>query len=74
MFAEDREMPNRQFSLALETCREKSESTYDVLSGLFNEMNTPGVTAGGRFKGTPYFNGGLFSEIPQIELSPEQLR
>jgi hypothetical protein len=74
MFAEDREMlPNRQFSLALETCREKNESTFDVLSGLFTEMNTPGVTAGGRFKGTPYFNGGLFSEIPQIELSPQQL-
>jgi len=74
MFAEDREMlPNRQFSLALETCREKGESTYDVLGGLFNAMNTPGVTAGGRFQGTPYFNGGLFSEIPQIDLSPEQL-
>jgi hypothetical protein len=74
MFAEDREMlPNRQFSLALEMCREKNESTFDVLSGLFTEMNTPGVTAGGRFKGTPYFNGGLFSEIPKIDLSPEQL-
>ena len=74
MFAEDREMlPNRQFSLALETCREKNENTFDVLGGLFNAMNTPGVTAGGRFKGTPYFNGGLFSEIPQIDLSPEQL-
>lgn len=74
MFAEDRDMlPNRQFSQALETCREKGESTYDVLGGLFNAMNTPGVTAGGRFKGTPYFNGGLFSEIPQIDLSPEQL-
>jgi SAM-dependent methyltransferase len=74
MFAEDRDMlPNRQFSLALETCREKNESTFDVLSGLFTEMNTPGVTAGGRFKGTPYFNGGLFSEIPRIDLSPEQL-
>jgi hypothetical protein len=74
MFAEDREMlPNRQFSLALETCREKGESTYDVLGGLFNAMNTPGVSPGGRFKGTPYFNGGLFSEIPQIDLSPEQL-
>jgi SAM-dependent methyltransferase len=74
MFAEDREMlPNRQFSLALETCREKNENTFDVLGGLFNAMNTPGVTAGGRFKGTPYFNGGLFSEIPQIDLSPDQL-
>jgi hypothetical protein len=74
MFAEDREMlPNRQFTLALDACREKKQSTYDVLSGLFIEMNTPGVTPGGRFKGTPYFNGGLFSEIPRIELSPEQL-
>ena len=74
MFAEDREMlPNRQFSRALESCREKQESTYDVLGGLFSAMNTPGVTPGGRFEGTPYFNGGLFSEIPQIELSPEQL-
>ena len=74
MFAEDREMlPNRQFSLALEMCREKNESTFDVLGGLFNAMNTPGVSPGGRFKGTPYFNGGLFSEIPQIDLSPEQL-
>ena len=74
MFAEDREMlPNRLFSLALETCREKKESTFDVLSGLFTAMNTPGVTPGGRFQGTPYFNGGLFSEIPQIELSPDHL-
>jgi SAM-dependent methyltransferase len=74
MFAEDRGMlPNRQFSLALEACREKKESTYDVLSGLFIEMNTPGITPGGRFLGTPYFNGGLFVEIPKIELSPGQL-
>lgn len=74
MFAEDRGMlPNRQFSLALEDCREKGDSTYDVLGGLFAAMNTPGETTGGRFKGTPYFNGGLFSEIPQIELSPDQL-
>ena len=74
MFAEDRGMlPHRQFSLALEDCRSKGESSYDVLSGLFDAMNTPGETPGGRFKGTPYFNGGLFSEIPRIELSPEQL-
>lgn len=74
MFAEDRGMlPNSQFSLALEACREKDESTYDLLSGLFTEMNTPGVTPGGRFQGTPYFNGGLFAEIPRIELAPSQL-
>ena len=54
-------------------CKEKGESTFDVLSGLFTEMNSPGVTSGGRFQGTPYFNGGLFSEIPRIELSGSQL-
>lgn len=74
MFAEDRGMlPNQQFSLALEQCINKRESTYDVLSGLFTEMNTRGVTPGGRFVGTPYFNGGLFAEIPRIELAPSQL-
>ncbi len=74
MFAEDRGMlPNRQFSLALEDCRERGDSTYDVLGGLFAAMNTHGETPGGRFKGTPYFNGGLFSEIRQIDLSPDQL-
>jgi len=74
MFAEDRGMlPNQQFSLALEACREKKESTYDMLSGLFTEMNTRGVTPGGRFQGTPYFNGGLFAEIPKRELSTSQL-
>jgi type II restriction/modification system DNA methylase subunit YeeA len=36
-------------------------------------MNTPGITPGGRFQGTPYFNGGLFAEIPRIELAPSQL-
>jgi SAM-dependent methyltransferase len=75
MFAEDRAMlPDRQFSLALEACKERRESTYDVLSGLFTEMNTPGITPGGRFKGTPYFNGGLFTEISRIELSDNQLK
>lgn len=74
MFAEDRGMlPDQQFSMALESCRENRESTFDVLSGLFTAMNSPGVTPGGRYKGTPYFNGGLFAEIPQIELSPSQL-
>ena len=74
MFAEDRGMlADQQFSMALESCRENRESTFDVLGGLFTAMNTPGVTPGGRYKGTPYFNGGLFASIPQIELSPSQL-
>jgi hypothetical protein len=50
------------------------ESTYDVLGGLFREMNTPGITPAGRFKGVDYFNGGLFQQIDPIELTPQELK
>jgi SAM-dependent methyltransferase len=36
-------------------------------------MNTPGKTPGGRFKGIPYFNGGLFANPARIELSLEEI-
>jgi hypothetical protein len=42
-----------------------------VLGNLFTEMNAAGVTPGGQFKGTPYFNGGLFAQIPRLELQGE---
>lgn len=69
MFAEDIGLlPRHSFSEALDAAA-NGESTYDLLGGLFREMNTPGTTAGGRFKGTPYFNGGLFSEIAAVDLT-----
>ncbi len=74
MFAEDRNLlPERYFSRALDLCKRTKESTFDVLGGLFQEMNSRGKTAAGRFKGVPYFNGGLFSEIPKIALSEGEL-
>lgn len=73
MFAEDRELlPNLQFTLALDACQ-GGQSSYDVLGNLFSEMNTPGVTPAGQFKGTAYFNGGLFAHIPRLELQAAEL-
>lgn len=73
MFAEDRDLlPNLQFTLALDACQ-GGQSSYDVLGNLFMEMNTPGVTPAGQFRGTPYFNGGLFASIPRLELQAAEL-
>ncbi|MCA1675665.1 MAG: N-6 DNA methylase, partial [Actinobacteria bacterium] len=36
-------------------------------------MNTPGVTGGGRYKGTPYFDGGLFAIVAPFELTGTEL-
>jgi len=49
------------------------EKSYDLISGLFREMNISGVTASGRYKGVEYFNGGLFENIYSIELTPNEI-
>jgi hypothetical protein len=68
MFAEDIGLlPLHLFSRAV-TDSLDGGSAYDLLFGLFREMNTPGVTPGGRYAGTPYFNGGLYREITPLEL------
>lgn len=73
MFAEDRELlPRDLFISCVQDCR-NGGSTYDVLGGLFREMNQPGITPAGRYKGVDYFNGGLFSTIHPIELTAEEL-
>lgn len=56
----------------LEDCDNPAKS-YDLLGGLFEAMNTPGRTAGGRFKGVDYFNGGLFANPARIELWPDEI-
>jgi len=50
-----------------------TESSYDDLGNLFIEMNTPGITPGGRFKGVPHFNGGLFAQPARLELSGPEI-
>jgi len=73
MFSEDIGLlPRHSFTEAVRDSLD-GESAYDLLFGLFREMNAPGVTAGGRFAGTDYFNGGLFREIEPFELQREEV-
>jgi type II restriction/modification system DNA methylase subunit YeeA len=75
MFAEDRGLlPDSLFVACVKDCLESSASSYDVLGGLFNAMNTPGITPAGRYKGVDYFNGGLFQQIDPIDLTPQELK
>ncbi len=74
MFAEDRGLlPNDLFVACVQDCL-NGASAYDLLGGLFQEMNRKGITPAGRYKGVDYFNGGLFSEIHAIELTTEELK
>jgi SAM-dependent methyltransferase len=73
MFAEDRQLlPRDLFVSCVQDCMNGS-SSYDLLGGLFREMNLPGKTPAGRYQGVDYFNGGLFSRIDPIELTREEL-
>jgi hypothetical protein len=77
MFAEDVHLlPTHLFTTAIRDCLESdnpSTTAYDLLYGLFREMNTPGPTSGGRFKGVPYFNGGLFASVVPVEIAQSEL-
>jgi SAM-dependent methyltransferase len=73
MFSEDHGLlPRDLFVSCIQDCI-NGASAYDVLGGLFREMNQPGITPAGRYKGVDYFNGGLFSVIHPIELTREEL-
>ena len=75
MFAEDRGLlPDSLFVACVKDCLESSASSYDVLGGLFQAMNTPGMTPAGRFQGVDYFNGGLFSKLDPIDLTQPELK
>ncbi|MGG6267539.1 DNA methyltransferase [Leptolyngbya sp. AN10] len=69
MFAEDRGLlPSGMFISCIQDCIEKRGRTYDIIGGLFHAMNQKGTTPAGRYAGTAYFNGGLFSIVHPIEL------
>jgi SAM-dependent methyltransferase len=68
LFAEDIGLlPKYLVAQLLEDCGTPAES-YDLIGGLFEQMNSPRRASGGRFKEVPYFNGGLFAEPARIEL------
>lgn len=74
MFAEDVELlPDKIFSRLIKECIENKVSTYDLIGGLFREMNTAGITPAGKYAGVDYFNGGLFEKILPIELTDYEI-
>ncbi|QGZ92372.1 DNA methyltransferase [Microcystis aeruginosa] len=73
MFAEDRGLlPRDLFISCVQECLNGGNS-YDVLGGLFQQMNQPEITPVGKYQGVDYFNGGLFSIIHPIELNQKEL-
>ncbi|MBX8612582.1 N-6 DNA methylase [Pseudomonas cichorii] len=73
LFAEDIGLLEKYFFARLLDDCTTPENSYDLIGQLFTQMNTPGVTAAGRYKGVPYFNGGLFAEPAEIELTEDQV-
>jgi hypothetical protein len=77
MFAEDIGLlPEDLFAKLLDEARKAENPTaasYDLIGGLFRQMNDPKPARGGKYAGVDYFNGGLFSKVEPIELQPADL-
>ncbi len=73
LFAEDIGLLEKYFFARLLDDCDTPAKRYDLIGGLFAEMNTPGRTPGGRFKGVDYFNGGLFRQPARLELTDDEL-
>jgi SAM-dependent methyltransferase len=72
-FAEDIDLlPRQLFTRLLDECRHGA-SSYDLIGGLFRQMNDPNPARAGRYAGVNYFNGGLFATVDPIELTPPEL-
>ena len=65
-------LPESLFTNLLEECR-RGASAYDLIGGLFRQMNEAKPARGGRFAGVDYFNGGLFDQVEPIELQPAEI-
>jgi type II restriction/modification system DNA methylase subunit YeeA len=74
LFAEDIGLlPQRYFTKAIEDILDGAGSAYDLIFGLFREMDRPGTTSGGRYAGTPHFNGGLFAVVEPFDLRHDEV-
>ncbi len=73
LFSEDINLlPKYFFTHLLEECVDPPKA-FDLLDGMFRAMNTPGGVSGGRYKGVPYFNGGIFATPAPVELAPDEV-
>lgn len=74
LFAEDIGLLEKYLvTRLLDDCK-SPQDTHDLLGGLFSAMNAAGGVKGGRFKGVPYFNGGLFAQAAAIELIEDEVQ
>ena len=74
MFSEDIGLlPDNLFTSLLDECRKAENpmaASYDLLGGLFRQMDEEKPARGGRYAGVRYFNGGLFAKVEPLELQP----
>lgn len=74
LFAEDIGLfPVDGFFMELISDCKKNQSTYDLFTALFTQMNSKEMARGGKFKDVRYFNGGIFKDIYPIELNDYEL-
>lgn len=73
MFAEDIDLIPRGLFTALIYDGVESGNAYDLFAGIFHQMNRREQANAGRFKGVPYFNGGLFARPEPLELTKDEL-
>jgi hypothetical protein len=73
MFSEDIGLLPEAFSPTCWMNAAAAPAAYDLIGGLFRQMNDPKPARGGRFAGVDYFNGGLFAKVEPIELQPAEL-
>lgn len=66
-------LPDKILTRLINDCRENALSAYDLIGGLFRQMNTSTPARAGRYQGVKYFNGGIFATIDPIELLPAEL-
>jgi len=75
MFAEDYQLlPKDIFTKILLDSHQARGNPYDLIGGLFSQMNSKEPARGGRFKEVPYFNGGLFAAPEPIELTDVEVK
>jgi hypothetical protein len=74
LFAEDIDLlPSGIVNRLIDDCVEGKQSSYDLLGGLFKQMNSLAPATGGLYKDVRYFNGGLYGTVDPCELSEYEL-
>ncbi|MEX2581622.1 MAG: DNA methyltransferase [Verrucomicrobiales bacterium] len=66
-------LPRKILTRLVHECRDKGASAYDLVGGLFRQMDREEPARGGRYKGVDYFNGGLFATIDPIDLNTDEI-